>query len=339
MKQYIEHERLDELLGVTLCFGEENISEDIKKQVEIYNATKRDVLGVDYMITEEDLVSAYKIRQNFDTTTQCWFAEKDGQTVGVAECYWYDHPIEGERVMRIGVNWRKEYFGTPLPDILFELTEGKCRQMAAEMQTDLTLVFSSWTMKSAEKRFKVFKTHGFSPERYFFNMTRDNNKELGEFALPEGIVIRKPEEHEYRKVFDMYKEAFKDHWGYQPTSEKEFESWPDEREFQPDLWKIAWDGDKVVGTVLNYVDEAENEENNRKRGYTETITVHRDYRGKGIAKAIIAESIRMFTAMDMEECALGVDAENTSGALKLYQHLGFEEDENETSIVLGKSFA
>jgi ribosomal protein S18 acetylase RimI-like enzyme len=42
--------------------------------------------------------------------------------------------------------------------------------------------------------------------------------------------------------------------------------------------------------------------------------------------------------MGMEECALGVDAENPSGALRLYQHLGFEEIEDQTSIVLGKSF-
>lgn len=338
MKQYFKHTKLNELPGVTLRYGSSDMSDDIKKQVEIYNATKKEVLGVDFMITEEDLEIGYKTRQNFDPTTQTWFAENDGQTVGVAECYWFDLPLESRRVFRLGINWRPKYFDTPLPNILFELAENKCREMAAKMETDLTLVFSAWTMKAAEKRFEVFKAHGYGAVRYFFNMTRDNSKELEEFPLPEGIIIRGAEEHEYRKVFDALGEAFRDHWGYRESTEEEFQEWKNERTFQPELWKIAWDGDEVCGTVLNYVDEAENEENNRKRGYTETICVRRPWRGKGIAKAIIAESIRMFTAMGMEECALGVDAENPSGALKLYQHLGFEEIEDQTSIVLGKPF-
>ena len=337
MKQNIEHEQLKELPGVTIRMGSEDQDQDIKQQIEIFNATK-DVLGANWTIQPEDLVSEYQVREHFDPTTQSWLAEKDGETVGVAECYWFDLPLEKRRVMRVGVNWRKEFFGTPMPNILFELAEGKCQEMAAKMETDLNLVFSSWTMKNAQKRHDVFKAHGYTPVRYFFNMTRDNQKALADYPLPDGIVIRGAEENEYRKVFEAIEEAFKDHWGWSESTEEQYQEWIKHRHFQPELWKIAWDGDEVAGTVLNYVDEVENEEYNRKRGYTETICVRRQWRGKGIAKAIIAESIRMFTTMGMEECALGVDAENPSGALKLYQDLGFEEVEAQTSIVLGKPF-
>jgi len=304
---------------------------------EIFEATK-DLICANWTIDIDDMVADYKTRRNFDPATQSWYAEKDGLTVGIAECYWFDLPLEKRRVLRIGSNWLKEYYGTVLPDILLDVAEAKCREMAAEMETNLTLVFSGWTMKQAEGRHDVYKNHGFNPVRYFFNMTRNNQKELGDYPLADGIVIRTAEEKEYRKVFNAIGEAFKDHWGWSEATEEEYQEWKKDRHFQPHLWKIAWIGDEVAGTVLNYVDEAENDEYNRKRGYTETICVHRNWRGKGIAKAIIAESIRMFTAMGMEECALGVDAENPSGALKLYQQLGFEEVKDQTSIVLGKSF-
>jgi len=337
MKHYIEHEQLSQLPGVTLRLGEEDVTEDLKIQVEIFEATK-ELICANWTLEEEDMVVDYKTRRNFDPATQTWYAEKDGHTVGIAECYWFDLPLEKRRVLHIGSNWLKEYYGTVLPDILLDLAESKCREMAAEMETDLTLVFSGWTMKKAEGRYEVYKKHGFNPVRYFFNMTRDNKKELGEYPLAEGIMIRNAEESEYRKVHEAMQEAFKDHWGYQESTEEEYQQWRNHRNSQPDLWKIAWGGDEVAGMVLNFVDEAENEEYKRKRGYTETICVRRKWRGKGIAKAIIAESLRMFTAMGMEECALGVDAENSSGALKLYQHLGFEEVKDQTSIVLGKSF-
>lgn len=337
MKQFIEHELLAQLPGVTLRYGEEDVTEDLRIQMEIFEATK-ELICANWTVEEEDMVADYKTRQNFDPADQSWYAEKDGLTVGIAECFWFDLPLEKRRVLRVGTNWRKEYYGTVLPDMLLDVAEAKCREMAAEMDTDLTLVFSGWTMKKAEGRHAVYKAHGFNPVRYFFNMTRDNTKELGEFPLPEGITIRSAEEGEYRKVFKAIEEAFRDHWGWSEATEEQYQEWMKSRHFQPNLWKVAWDGDDVCGTVLNYVDEAENEEFDRKRGYTETICVRRAWRGKGIAKAIIAESIRMFTAMGMEECALGVDAENPSGALNLYQRLGFEEDEDQTSLILGKSF-
>ena len=332
---YIEHKQLNQMQGVTLRLGSKNITADIQQQIEIFNATKNQLLA-DWTIQFDDLKSEYESRKNFDPCTQSWFAEKDGLTIGVAECYWFDLPLENRRVMRVGVNWRGEYYESPLPDILFEVAEARCREMAARMETDLNVVFSAWTMKNAKERFETFKKHGYQPVRYFFNMVRPASKSIEEHPLPEGIEIRAVKPEEYRKLYHAINEAFRDHWGYTEPNEEEFQAILRDRHFQPHLWKVAWQDDEICGTVLNYIDEASNAEFHRKRGYTETICVRRPWRGKGLAKALITQSIRMFTEMGLEECALGVDADNPSGALKLYQSLGYEEVENLTSIVLGK---
>ena len=96
-------------------------------------------------------------------------------------------------------------------------------------------------------------------------------------------------------------------------------------DFQPQLWKIAWDGEQAVGNVLNFVLHQENENFKRKRGYTEGISVRRPWRRKGIARALLTESIKMFQEMGMEETCLGVDTENPRGALELYQSVGYQE--------------
>jgi mycothiol synthase len=77
--------------------------------------------------------------------------------------------------------------------------------------------------------------------------------------------------------------------------------------------------------VLNFVDHAENEEYGRKRGYTEGICVRRPWRRQGLARALIARSLQVLQGCGMTEAALGVDAENPSGALRLYQSLGFRK--------------
>ena len=77
--------------------------------------------------------------------------------------------------------------------------------------------------------------------------------------------------------------------------------------------------------VRNFVNPKENETFDRLRGYTEFISVRRPWRRQGVARALLTQSIQMFTEMGMQETALGVDTENPNGALNLYQSVGYEE--------------
>jgi len=147
--------------------------------------------------------------------------------------------------------------------------------------------------------------------------------------IPNGVEIRPVSPEQYRKVWEASVEAFRDHWGYDADSEP-FETWFDRRIQQPALWQAAWSGDEVVGMVLPYIDEIENKEYRRKRGWTENICVRRPWRGKGVAKALIASSLRLLKELGMTEACLGVDAQNLSGALQLYELMGYRITQRST---------
>jgi ribosomal protein S18 acetylase RimI-like enzyme len=153
-------------------------------------------------------------------------------------------------------------------------------------------------------------------------MTR-SLENIPEISLPEGIDIRPVEEKDIRKIWDAMVEAFRDHWGFSEPKEEDYARYRESKYFQPELWQVAWEGDTVVSSVLNYVDHAQNEKFNRKRGWTEEISTRRPWRRRGIARALIARSMRMHRANGMTEVALGVDTNNPNGALKLYQDLGY----------------
>ena len=59
-----------------------------------------------------------------------------------------------------------------------------------------------------------------------------------------------------------------------------------------------------------------------------TVGTRRAWRGKGVASWLMAESLRRIAAADdgFERAILGVDAENPTGALRVYRRLGFDED-------------
>jgi ribosomal protein S18 acetylase RimI-like enzyme len=119
-------------------------------------------------------------------------------------------------------------------------------------------------------------------------------------------------------------EAFRGHWGFAEPTAANYEEWLDDPiAMMADLWQIAWDGDEVAGQVRSFINHQENAERGRLRGYTECISVRRPWPRRGLAQALILNSLRILAQHGMTEAAPGVDTENTSGALRLYQRCGF----------------
>jgi ribosomal protein S18 acetylase RimI-like enzyme len=150
---------------------------------------------------------------------------------------------------------------------------------------------------------------------------------LPDFALPAGFEIRPVRPEHYRAIWEADINAFRDHNGFAEPSPDQFDRWlNDPVEFHPDLWKVAWnvEKDEIAAMVLNFINHDENREFKRLRGYTENISTQRQYRKLGLARALIAESLRMHKSLGMTEAALGVDATNPTRALSVYEACGFK---------------
>ena len=89
------------------------------------------------------------------------------------------------------------------------------------------------------------------------------------------------------------------------------------------LWVVAWQGDEIVGQVLNRIDHEANAELGMKRGWVNSVGVRRAWRRQGVARALVAESLRVLRDAGMTSAGLGVDAENANGALGVYEATGF----------------
>jgi mycothiol synthase len=61
-----------------------------------------------------------------------------------------------------------------------------------------------------------------------------------------------------------------------------------------------------------------------KRAWLESVFTRRPWRRRGLARALIGATLVELRERGIEEAMLGVDAENPTGALALYEGLGFE---------------
>ncbi|NTV37570.1 MAG: GNAT family N-acetyltransferase, partial [Anaerolineaceae bacterium] len=147
-----------------------------------------------------------------------------------------------------------------------------------------------------------------------------------EFPLPDGVELRPVLPENYPVLWKSIDETSQDEWGYKPPTDDDYQEWLTDPHFQPNLWQTAWDiaSNQVVGHVLTFIDEEENEQFDRKRGYTEGIGVDRSWRGRGLARALISRSLLAQKAAGMTESALAADSDSKSGVIRLYESCGFQ---------------
>lgn len=170
----------------------------------------------------------------------------------------------------------------------------------------------------------LLDAHGLEPIRWFFLMRRPTLDDIPDAPLPEGLEFRPVTAAQHRAIFDAEVEAFRDHWSSREKTEQDFERTFAREELTTDLWVVAWDGDQVAGVVQNWIWPEENATLGVERGWLEHISVRRPWRRRGVGRAITAEALRRLAGAGMTEASLGVDAENPTGALGLYEGLGFE---------------
>lgn len=272
---------------------------------------------------------------HIDRTQDALLGEVDGQVVAYGDATWSDES-EGSRVYRADMYVLPENRASGLPEALFRALIERLTVLASGHRGVEPKILHAGAGDSERELIALLKAEGFQPARHFFRMVRPTLESIPDLPLPPGLEVRPVQAEHLRAIFDAKDEAFRDHWGHRPGNEEDYQHWLHSTEFQPDLWKVAWAGDQVAGMVLNFVDAPGNQRYHRARGYTEDISVRRPWRRRGLARALIALSLKALAEAGMTEAALNVDSENLSGALGLYESLGYQT--SWTSTAYRKSF-
>jgi ribosomal protein S18 acetylase RimI-like enzyme len=303
--------------------------EDFGPMTEVFNAAN-EADRTDDTRTVEEMEKTYANLRNTDPDRDVVVVEVDGNVVGYKRTEWWVE-LDGTYVYAHFGFLAPEWRGKGIGSALFRHSEARIREIAATQPGDFKRVFETWVYDSQKNTIEIVEREGYKPVRYGFVMVRPNLDDIPDAPMPEGLEIRPVQPEHYRAIWEAEVEAFRDHWGMEETQEGDYERWLAQPPFQPELWKVGWDGDQVAGMVRNFVSTEFNARHSRKRAYTEYISVRRPWRRRGLARALIAESLRMQKAMGFEESALSVDAENPSGALQLYKSMGFEVVRRETT--------
>jgi ribosomal protein S18 acetylase RimI-like enzyme len=156
------------------------------------------------------------------------------------------------------------------------------------------------------------------------DMRRDLAQALpAEPAMP-GVRIAAYDAALAEAVRTAHNEAFADHWSSEPVRPEDWEhDFVGEPHFRADLSFVALAGDEVAGYAINYCTEADWAASDVRDAWIGQLGVRRPWRGRGLATALLVRSMASFRAAGMEAASLGVDTENPTGAVGLYERVGF----------------
>ncbi len=278
--------------------------------------------GTRHRLTPEQVASWLNNPSRMDLNEDLLIAEVGGSAIGYAEGGWEQDNDGGRNYScwgQVHPDWRRHGLGTAL----LHWVEQRQAQVAAAQPAGVEGRLESWASESEAGRIALLEGNGYRVARYAYEMERPHLDDIPDLPLPDGIELRPAREEDLRRIWETEVEVFRDHWGAIDDSEASFERKRTDPRRDMRLWVVAWQGDEIVGQVLNRVDRESNAELGLKVGWVNSVGVRRAWRRRGIARSLVSYSLRVLRGAGMTSAGLGVDAENELGALRVYTSLDF----------------
>jgi len=165
---------------------------------------------------------------------------------------------------------------------------------------------------------RLFERAGLEVARYWFTMECATVDPPTVLPVPPGLTVTGYDPARERDLHAAHVEAFADHWGYQARA---FPEWAAltvrSGSFRPELSFLAHDGDELAGYLLSY---AAPDDDVYEVGH---VGVRRPWRKRGLASALLSRALSAGRKAGYVTAHLGVDAANPTGAVGVYERVGF----------------
>jgi mycothiol synthase len=311
----------------------------MKDEILIRNYRPDDLPSLVALINETDAVEKLErattlqemeLEMTFPTVspeTDCFLAWAGDRLVGYADLYVRkgNGSTDQEGAVycwgAVHPQWRRHGLGRRLMD--------KAQRRAVDYLDEIRprRVHLQCSARDVEQgRHALFQELGMKPVRYFVNLARPINGNLPPVEMPAGIRLRTFDPgRDAETVWRVDNAAFRDHWGHTQGELEEFLHWITNPDLRPDLWFLAEDeaSGEIVGLSLNMIYPDWIAQTGRQEGYVDSLAVLRQYRQRGLGTALLVQSLHALRQAGMEAAHLHADADNLTGAMRLYERVGF----------------
>jgi mycothiol synthase len=185
------------------------------------------------------------------------------------------------------------------------------------------LSLSSECLSSNARAVALHEQRGYQPVRWFHSMVRDLSTAIPRAVIPAGVQITgyTPDMTEHARL--VRNEAFRDHWGSTETSAENWAYFLASAAFRPEFSFLAYAGSEPLGMLISREHDAYNTRTGHRDLHISLVGTRAVGRKRGIATALLATVMSAARAAGYDQASLGVDADSLTGAVRLYERVGF----------------
>ncbi|MBD1942448.1 GNAT family N-acetyltransferase [Coleofasciculus sp. FACHB-712] len=272
-------------------------------------------------------ISVSELRQEFKAPSLdkardlCLWENSDGKLIGFGRMW---IPPDGEIIEGyIGFHVHPSDRGVYLEKQIVAWGEERMREVSKERCMSVKLRSSA--REDQAERIAFLESCGFTADRYFFTMRRSLDEPIPQPQFPAGFTIRQVEvEQDAEAWVEMFNQSFIDHWNHHPLTVEMLKYYLSDRDYKPELNLIAIAPDGTFAAFCHSrIYTEENARSDRKEGWIAVLGTRRGFRKIGLGRAMLLSGMHRLKAAGVETAKLGVDAQNPSGALRLYESVGY----------------
>jgi ribosomal protein S18 acetylase RimI-like enzyme len=176
----------------------------------------------------------------------------------------------------------------------------------------------------------VYEEAGYRVIRHGYRMEISLAGGAPEPDWPEGFTVRTMRPGEEERVYEAQMASFADTWMFDRDPFDVWSHWfLKDTAFDPSLWFLAESGDELAG--ISITRESENEPG---LAWVRILGVVPEFRQRGLATALLRLTFGECASRGLERVGLGVDAENPTGAVRVYERAGMHVAR--TNLILEK---
>jgi mycothiol synthase len=275
----------------------------------------------------EDYSSEQDLREGFGNPNQDFasgsVAVYDGRTMvgyGVLTCRSAAEPVHA-MLHEGGVH--PAYRGHGLGGELLDWAEKAAVPLHNRRFPGRPLSLSSGCLSRNAAAVALHEQHGYQSERWFHDMVRDLSAAIPETVLPAGVHITgyKPDMAEHALM--IRNESFRDHWGSTETSSETWAYFLASDAFRPGLSFLAYEQSEPLGMLISREHDALTTATGERDMHISLVGTRAAARKRGIATALLLTAMSAARDRGYDRASLGVDADSLTGAVQLYERVGF----------------
>jgi mycothiol synthase len=175
----------------------------------------------------------------------------------------------------------------------------------------------AWSLAGDSRAHQLFEQFGMGELRRFYRMLIELDEPPPPAEWPDGLQVDTFKLEDAQVFHAALDEAFAEEWNFVPLP---FEEWYERRvvkdpDFDPTIWFLVRDGDQVAAAMRCEPDRS-------GAGFVGALGVRKAWRKRGLGLALLRHAFGEFFRRGQPRIALGVDAENPTGATRLYERAG-----------------